>query len=185
MHYFEQFNYCPCCGQNYASSDFDNNEIVFRCPQCHYEFYQNGTPAATALIPHAENPDHILLITRNTPPNEGLLALPGGLLRYGELPQDAVVREVREETLLDIEPQEILQTSAIDYHYKGRQVFVVETCFLCTPVSRDISQVRTDEASSIGYFPAEQLINQPDKLAFPEHAGIFSKYLGDLSVGGT
>lgn len=180
MHYFEQFNYCPCCGQKYAPSDFDKHECVYRCTLCHYEFYQNGTPAATALIPQAENPEHILLITRNTPPNEGLLALPGGFLRYGELPQDAVVREIREETLLDIKPLAILKTASIDYHYKGYQVFVIETCFLCAPASQDISKIRTEEASSIGYYSAERLIDQPDKLAFPEHAGIFRKYLEGL-----
>ncbi len=180
MNFFEQFKYCPCCAHNYSPKDFISRDFVFHCPQCHYEFYQNGTPAATALIPYAENPELILLITRNTSPGKGLLDLPGGILRYGELPEEAVVREIQEETLLDIKPTAILQISAIDYHYKGYQVFVVETCFLTEPIKDNISKVSTDEASSIGYYPAASFIKHPDRLAFPEHAEIFKKYLNFL-----
>ena len=40
----------------------------------------------------------ILMITRNLSPGQGLLALPGGFVDYGEDPEDAVLRELVEET---------------------------------------------------------------------------------------
>lgn len=180
MNFFEQFKFCPCCAHPYTAADFSRSEMMFYCSECHYEFYQNGTPAATALIPHPDDPELILFITRNTSPGKGLLDIPGGFLRYGELPEEAVVREVREETLLDIEPLAIVQTTAINYFYNGYQVFVVETSFICTPVYRDSSHISTDEASSMGYYPVVSLLKQPERLAFPEHTAIFSKYLKDL-----
>jgi 8-oxo-dGTP pyrophosphatase MutT (NUDIX family) len=50
-----------------------------------------------AVIEHDQRPDHFLLVEEHTP--EGLrLNNPAGHLEQGESPQDAVVREVLEET---------------------------------------------------------------------------------------
>jgi ADP-ribose pyrophosphatase YjhB (NUDIX family) len=41
---------------------------------------------------------HLLLIRRGNPPNEGSWIFPGGLVEVGERIEDALVREVEEET---------------------------------------------------------------------------------------
>ena len=46
----------------------------------------------------------VLLVRRARPPAAGLFSLPGGVVELGETLQEAVVREVREETGLTIEP---------------------------------------------------------------------------------
>ena len=46
----------------------------------------------------------ILLVRRARPPMDGLFSLPGGVVETGETLHDAVMREVREETGLSIEP---------------------------------------------------------------------------------
>jgi ADP-ribose pyrophosphatase YjhB (NUDIX family) len=46
----------------------------------------------------------ILLVRRARAPAEGLFSLPGGVVELGETLTEAVVREVREETSLTIEP---------------------------------------------------------------------------------
>jgi ADP-ribose pyrophosphatase YjhB (NUDIX family) len=46
----------------------------------------------------------VLIVRRARPPAEGLFTLPGGAVETGERLTEAVVREVREETRLEIEP---------------------------------------------------------------------------------
>jgi len=47
--------------------------------------------------------DEIVLIQRKNPPFEGKFALPGGFVEYGETTEEACIREVKEETNLDVE----------------------------------------------------------------------------------
>jgi 8-oxo-dGTP diphosphatase len=46
----------------------------------------------------------VLIVRRAQPPAAGLYTLPGGVVELGETLAEAAVREVREETGLDIEP---------------------------------------------------------------------------------
>jgi len=46
--------------------------------------------------------DKILLIERKKEPFKGLYALPGGFVEYGERTEEAIVREMKEETGLDV-----------------------------------------------------------------------------------
>jgi len=46
----------------------------------------------------------VLIVRRAQPPSQGLYTLPGGAVELGETLEQAVIREIREETDLDIEP---------------------------------------------------------------------------------
>jgi len=46
----------------------------------------------------------VLIVRRARPPAEGVFTLPGGVVEAGELLQEALLREVREETALTVEP---------------------------------------------------------------------------------
>jgi 8-oxo-dGTP diphosphatase len=52
--------------------------------------------------------DALLLVQRGRGPGRGLWAVPGGKVRFGETQRQAVIREVREETGLEIEPGEVV-----------------------------------------------------------------------------
>jgi ADP-ribose pyrophosphatase YjhB (NUDIX family) len=46
----------------------------------------------------------VLIVRRGTPPMQGIFTLPGGVVELGETLEQAIIREVREETGLAIEP---------------------------------------------------------------------------------
>ena len=70
--------------------------------------------------------DRILMAQRGKQPLQGWWSLPGGALETGELLADAIRREVREETGLEIEPIRVFEiferilrdaSGAPEYHY--------------------------------------------------------------------
>lgn len=66
------------------------------------------------------NDDKILLVKRAKPPNKGVWAIPGGKVEFGETVFDAVKREIREETNLEVIPEELLAIVEIikeGFHY--------------------------------------------------------------------
>jgi 8-oxo-dGTP diphosphatase len=72
----------------------------------------------------------VLIVRRARPPAHGLYTLPGGGVELGETLEQAVVREVREETALEVEPVDLVGfRQAIAHDAAGR----VERHFVILP----------------------------------------------------
>jgi mutator protein MutT len=70
--------------------------------------------------------NHVLLVRRGRAPLAGEWSLPGGRLELGESIEQAIVREVQEETGLEVQPLQLLGVydlidrdadNAVRYHY--------------------------------------------------------------------
>jgi 8-oxo-dGTP diphosphatase len=82
----------------------------------------------------------VLLVRRGREPLKGQWSLPGGLLEIGESLTAGVVREVREETGLTVEPLELIEL--LDrIHREGERVryHYVIADYLCRVVSGELS----------------------------------------------
>ncbi len=77
--------------------------------------------------------DEILLTRRGNPPGKGLWGLPGGVVELGETVREAVVREVREECGIEVEPIRLLEVyDSIVKDEEGRVKFhYILSEFLC------------------------------------------------------
>jgi len=101
--------------------------------------------------------DRVVLVRRGHAPLAGKWSIPGGVLEVGETLRKAVVREVREETGLTIEPGELLgvfervlpdEQGRMKYHY-------VLIDFLCTRTDGEL--VAADDAEEARWFRREEL----------------------------
>ena len=70
--------------------------------------------------------ERILLVRRANPPLQGEWSIPGGLVETGETTKEAIIREVREETSLEVEPVKLVEVferilrdteSRVQYHF--------------------------------------------------------------------
>jgi 8-oxo-dGTP diphosphatase len=130
---------------------------------------------STALVPYPDN--KILLIKRNTIPFKGYWALPGGRMDPGETVEQTIVREVKEETGLDV----IIVRKVGEYVEKGVKDDVdyeyYPTCFVVKPVGGEIKK-QESEIQEINLFNLNEL---PKPLAFV-HEEMIKDYVDALKT---
>jgi ADP-ribose pyrophosphatase YjhB (NUDIX family) len=134
------------------------------CPNCGNvtERYKNPYPTADVIV---EIGGKIVLIKRKNPPAGW--AIPGGFIDYGESAEDAAVREIREETGLEITGMKQFHTySAPDRDPRFHTLTVVFTAISTgTPVAGD-------DAAEAALFDRDNL---PSPLAF-DHEQVLRDY---------
>ncbi|TFG00273.1 MAG: NUDIX hydrolase [Promethearchaeota archaeon] len=117
----------------------------------------------------------IILIKRKYPPFQGHYALPGGFINRGETPEDALEREMSEETNLDVSIIE--KVGYYDESGRDPRGEVHSTAFLCK-VKGNENALGGSDALSAEFIPINKL--KEIKLAFDhremlEDAGIIKK----------
>lgn len=134
------------------------------CPHCGgaVRIYRNPIPTADIIIRVG---DGVVLIKRKNPPHGW--ALPGGFIDYGESAEDAAIREVREETSLEVSKLRLFGVySAPDRDPRHHTLTVVFSAEANGTPQAD------DDAADIGIFGREDL---PAPIAF-DHAKILQDY---------
>jgi 8-oxo-dGTP diphosphatase len=115
-------------------------------------------PGVSAVV--VSDAGEVLLQKRSDFGTWGLL---GGILDPGEDPADAIVREVFEESAVEVEPVRIsgvYTTPPITYPNGDRAVYVITT-FLCRATGGAGPRVNDDESLEVRYF-------RPSELPLPE-----------------
>jgi 8-oxo-dGTP diphosphatase len=98
-----------------------------------------------------------LIIKRAHEPRKGEWSLPGGLLELGESLADAVRREIREETSLDIEVGPVIETfDRVHRDEEGRiRYHFVIVDFVCWSASGDA--VAGSDAAAVAWASADEI----------------------------
>jgi ADP-ribose pyrophosphatase YjhB (NUDIX family) len=119
-------------------------------------------PRATRIVPAASaivtDGDGRILLHRRT--DNALWSIPGGQMEVGETISQTVVREVREETGLEVAPDRLVGIYTDPRHViaysdgEARQEFSI--CFACRPVGGELLD-RGDESLAVGFFAPERI----------------------------
>jgi len=157
----EGWSICPRCGGNLSRG---HNRL--RCEQCGEVIYENALLAAVALVCTSEG---LLLVRRAVEPSRGMWGLPGGFVEADESPEQAVLRELAEETGLQGRVLRLVGASSQFSRFYGRQVVI-----LGYEVEADGVAQAGDDALEVAFFPPEQL----PPLAFPAHQELVQAFLG-------
>ncbi|WP_159944198.1 MULTISPECIES: NUDIX domain-containing protein [unclassified Nocardiopsis] len=97
--------------------------------------------------------------------DDGRWCTPGGILEPEEQPARAVVREVREETGLEVEVQRLASVVAQEpFTYpNGDRVQMLDLAFRCRPVG-GAPDASGDETLDVGWFAPDALPEMPQRV---------------------
>jgi len=180
--------YCPNCGKQ-TTKQLQGNVHRDACPDsdCGYVDYPLASLGVGAVVFRDES---VLLIERNE--SQKRWTIPGGYVELHDNIVDAVVREVREETALDVIVQGLIVVRNMQ-EFGRNDIFCV---FLCATVADDqqpmpdmqeVTQarfVKPDEFSRINldsfeqwlfeYYDQQQPMTLISQLSDYEHAKTFA-----------
>lgn len=103
-----EFRACPFCGTQLERRRV-SHVLRQACPECGFVQFRNPAPTVGILVTDG---DRVLLGKRTAEPGQGFWSLPSGYVEYGEDFLCAAVREVKEETGLDVEIEAVLNVTS-------------------------------------------------------------------------
>lgn len=121
-------------------------------------------PASSAIV---ERNGRYLLVRRANPPAADMYAFPGGRAEPGETPEETAIRELREETGLDVTRPRLFATydletrgadGTLQSHY-FLSVFRVDAC-------DETEAIAADDAADLGWYSLAEIraLNVPDSV---------------------
>jgi 8-oxo-dGTP diphosphatase len=151
------FRFCPWCGGDFTTASRDGRERLV-CTSCDRVFYVNPAPASAVAI---TDDGRIVLVKRKFEPYEGMWCLPAGFIEVDEHPEETAVREVFEETGLEIK---ITDLYAIYSGNDDPRTTVILVVYRADYVSGELRP--GDDASEAQWF---DLDSTPEDIAFSTH----------------
>jgi ADP-ribose pyrophosphatase YjhB (NUDIX family) len=158
-----EFRYCPNCRKK-LKPRLIGGKSKLACPRCAFVYWNNPIPVVSVLVPSKDG-KRVYLVKRAIPPKVGMWALPGGFLEPREGPEAGGIREVKEETGLDVEIERFLAMWPVP-HVNEILIF-----YLAKPT--DQVPTPSDETSEVTVFSYDNL---PAEIAFVLHKAVIDRW---------
>lgn len=155
----KEYRYCPRCGgalQTRHPHGLADEPAQPTCSRCGFIFWQNSKPCAGVLV---IDEGRLLLVRRRFEPFKGCWDVPGGFLAEGEHPEAGAVRELKEETGLDIHLTGLIGIFMDVYETSGDATLNV---FYSGEVASGMAAAGSD-ATDLRWFAIEDI---PEQIAF-------------------
>lgn len=150
MDCIEKYKYCPVCG---SSHFVKNSPKSLCCSGCGFELFMNPAAAVVAFITNAKG--ELLVERRKLEPAKGTLDLPGGFADVLETAEEAVAREVMEETGLKLTEARYLFSLPNVYRYSDLDVHTLDMFFACRVEDDAALRAGDDAADCFWLAPAD------------------------------
>ncbi len=158
------YRYCPACGAELAEKGVEGKKRKC-CLVCGFVLYKNPAPASGVII---ERDEKVLLVKRKYPPFKGDWSLPAGFIEYGESPRDCAIREVYEETGLEVELSSLFGVYSGQDDPRTHAVLVV---YLAGDVKGELAA--GDDAGEAEFFGEKEI---PSNIAFSTQRQALKEY---------
>jgi len=159
----KNYKFCPYCG-----SPSKKYKEYFKCGICGKVVYLASYPTASAFI--IKNGKY-LISKRAIEPDKGMYDVIGGFLRGGELPEEGLKREFKEETGSSVKILDLLGVYTGKYNHQGDLIYTFDVCYVAKLTNPKIKP--NDDVASFHWFPIGTI---PGNL----HGDWLAKALKDL-----
>ena len=150
-HPLSYFLFCPHCG----SKKFEEHDFKSKlCAACGFTYYANIAAAAACFIRNGKG--ELLIVRRKSDPAKGTLDLPGGFADMGENGEEAISREISEETGLQVPPPRYLFSLPNIYLYSGMEIHTLDLFFEAT-VTDCGRLTASDDVSELSFLPLNEI----------------------------
>jgi len=153
--------FCARCG-----AQLDHREVFGQerpvCPRCGYVVYYNPKLVAVGIL---VNDGRVLLVRRGMNPGRGRWGMPGGYVDMGEVVEEAVAREVWEETGLKAQARKLL-----GLYSEAGQPHVVAV-YEMEEINGEVAA--GEEVLDAAFFPLDDL----PPMAFPRDLKLLAPYI--------
>jgi 8-oxo-dGTP diphosphatase len=160
----EGLRFCPRCAAGLAERTVREHRRL-ACEECGYVLYLTPAPVTCVLV---SREGRVLLVRRKYPPKAGQWCLPAGFVEVGEDPAASAVRETKEETGLDIEITELLDSWA-----SGEDPRTPVVCFAFAGSVAGGRLAAGDDATEAAFFAFDEL---PGDIAFSTHRRLIDRH---------
>jgi len=107
------------------------------------------------------NKGKVLLIKRKIKPFKGFWTIPGGHIDFGETSRESVIREIKEETNIDVEVVNLIKI--YDNPKRDPWGHIISIAYLCEPVNTNSLFIENEEVESLYWCDINKL---PDNIGF-------------------
>lgn len=150
-----QFTYCPHCATPLVEKYVAHAQRL-ACPACDFVLFLDPKVVTVVVVQHN---GALLLGRRNIDPAKGQWSFFSGYMDRGEKVEEAAMREVKEETNLDVQLEQLIGI------YSGHDHQHVVIAYRGSIFNDDITTMAADpeEVSELAFFTLEAI----PPLAFP------------------